>query len=177
MKVATLSCIVLASMIGCAGLDEPGAGMSEASQAVGTNCGDQPPCDCALKGTPQCADPDGDGVPARDDNCPGTSNADQADCDGDGTGDACDSDNSYVTNQSEGVVVSYIYSDPYCRNVPLQGRVFVQDVYERDQNTWYLTVQLCGPAGNGFENRTTSSESTTFIGLFYTGLRCLTYDP
>jgi predicted dienelactone hydrolase len=33
---------------------------------------------------------DGDGVPDATDNCPGTANADQADADGDETGDACD---------------------------------------------------------------------------------------
>jgi HYR domain/Thrombospondin type 3 repeat len=33
---------------------------------------------------------DGDGVPDAADNCPGTANADQADADRDGTGDACD---------------------------------------------------------------------------------------
>jgi len=36
------------------------------------------------------ADPDGDGVGERCDNCPDTANADQADADGDGVGDACD---------------------------------------------------------------------------------------
>lgn len=37
-----------------------------------------------------CDDPDGDGVCGADDNCPDTANADQADADGDGQGDACD---------------------------------------------------------------------------------------
>jgi hypothetical protein len=37
-------------------------------------------------------DPDGDGVISND-NCPFTYNPDQADCDGDGTGNVCDSDN------------------------------------------------------------------------------------
>ncbi len=36
------------------------------------------------------ADPDGDGVGERCDNCPDVANADQADGDGDGVGDACD---------------------------------------------------------------------------------------
>ena len=35
-------------------------------------------------------DADGDGVPSASDNCPDTPNADQADADGDGFGDACD---------------------------------------------------------------------------------------
>lgn len=39
-----------------------------------------------------CADTDGDGVLDGNDNCPTTSNANQADNDGDGLGDACDPD-------------------------------------------------------------------------------------
>ncbi len=35
-------------------------------------------------------DPDGDGVPTSEDNCPGVYNPDQADADGDGLGDLCD---------------------------------------------------------------------------------------
>ena len=37
-------------------------------------------------------DTDGDGVEDDEDNCPGTANADQADLDGDGVGDVCDSE-------------------------------------------------------------------------------------
>ncbi|HEU4759622.1 MAG TPA: thrombospondin type 3 repeat-containing protein [Dehalococcoidia bacterium] len=39
-----------------------------------------------------CADGDGDGMPDAFDNCPAVPNADQANTDGDVTGDACDSD-------------------------------------------------------------------------------------
>ena len=46
---------------------------------VTADCGDDP-------------DSDGDGVPDADDNCPDVANADQADTDGDGAGDACDPD-------------------------------------------------------------------------------------
>jgi hypothetical protein len=38
------------------------------------------------------ADTDGDGLPDNSDNCPATANADQANTDQDGTGDACDPD-------------------------------------------------------------------------------------
>ncbi|PPK87536.1 putative secreted protein (Por secretion system target) [Neolewinella xylanilytica] len=42
--------------------------------------------------TPPASDADGDGVIDAEDNCPETSNGDQTDTDGDGTGDACDDD-------------------------------------------------------------------------------------
>lgn len=42
------------------------------------------------------ADPDGDALDSRDDNCPFVSNADQADGDRDGLGDACDNCLSHV---------------------------------------------------------------------------------
>ena len=41
---------------------------------------------------PAVADPDDDGVPGNEDNCPDHANAGQEDCDGDGVGDACDGD-------------------------------------------------------------------------------------
>ncbi len=40
---------------------------------------------------PAYADPDGDGIPSSSDNCPLTYNPNQADCDANGVGDACDS--------------------------------------------------------------------------------------
>lgn len=39
---------------------------------------------------PTCKDTDNDGLPNGIDNCPNTANADQADTDGNGVGDACD---------------------------------------------------------------------------------------
>lgn len=53
--------------------------------------------------TPSCVvrpDSDGDGTPDAWDNCPSTSNADQADCDGDHVGNACDLNNVQSTPQS-----------------------------------------------------------------------------
>lgn len=45
-----------------------------------------------VKGVPAVVDSDGDGVPDTIDNCPFIANPDQIDTDGDGTGDACDTD-------------------------------------------------------------------------------------
>jgi hypothetical protein len=50
-------------------------------------------------------DSDGDGVRDGSDNCPYAPNADQADCDGDGAGDACDVFNGYT---SPGVTYEYL---------------------------------------------------------------------
>jgi hypothetical protein len=49
------------------------------------------------------ADEDGDGIPDDTDNCPGDSNPEQSDTDGDGTGDACDPDidNDGVLNDAD----------------------------------------------------------------------------
>jgi len=46
---------------------------------------------------PACTDTDGDGVCDPVDNCPTVANADQADADGDGLGDACDNDSDNDT--------------------------------------------------------------------------------
>ena len=53
------------------------------------------PCEVDVA-SPDCpnGDADGDDVPNGWDNCPQDFNADQADCDGDGRGDACDSESA-----------------------------------------------------------------------------------
>jgi Thrombospondin type 3 repeat/PKD domain/Cadherin-like domain len=63
---------------------------------------------------PPVIDTDGDGVPDSTDNCPGAANADQADADGDGLGDACDpdTDGDGVANASDN-----------CPSVPNAGQV------------------------------------------------------
>lgn len=52
-------------------------------------CGDNIDQDCN-GGDLACLDTDGDGVPDISDNCPNVANADQADSDGNGTGDVCE---------------------------------------------------------------------------------------
>ncbi|MCC6557179.1 MAG: hypothetical protein IT372_29865 [Polyangiaceae bacterium] len=74
------------------------------------------PCDCAFEGTPMCADPDGDGIPTMDDNCPYVSNPNQANCDNDGAGDVCDSLDGTQTKTQYSVYegVSHYQYDGWC---------------------------------------------------------------
>ncbi len=64
---------------------------------------------------PPPPDADGDGVPDDVDNCPTVANADQADCDNDGIGDACETD-----SDADGVVDD-------CDNCPLVANVDQSD--------------------------------------------------
>src|SRR5688500_2548600 len=74
------------------------AAVGSSSAAIQTGCPDSAPlCSCELKGMPICTDPDGDGLLSLYDNCDYAANANQANCDGDYIGDACDSDNVRVT--------------------------------------------------------------------------------
>lgn len=84
---------------------EAGSGSNNGCPGVGDIDGDGTPDendDCpsrwgpaSNRGCPPIADRDGDGVPDPDDNCPDDANADQADVDDDGVGDACDPPDHY----------------------------------------------------------------------------------
>lgn len=63
-------------------------------------------------------DSDGDGVPNTTDNCDYTANANQADCDGDGIGTACDTDNG--TWQLVSDTLCYIDKDTHTFDFDLE---------------------------------------------------------
>lgn len=110
MKNACLSLVLLAS-VGC--LEEevdPNVGESTAAVEPGFCsgiCHTNTPCDTACLTSPgleettcgdygRCSglqDPDNDGVLTQNDNCTYTYNPNQANCDGDSKGDACDNEN------------------------------------------------------------------------------------
>jgi hypothetical protein len=111
-----------------------------------TSCGTQIICNDCESGYDACiqscldfADDDGDGVLSRNDNCPFNPNPNQADCDGDGAGDACDSFNGTSTYWIEEDVVGppdffppmFIYQ--YC-----SGPWFytVYEIWIRRTTTW-----------------------------------------
>src|SRR5262245_35899966 len=88
----------LVTLFGCVANDDSSAHLSSVSSAEAqAGCDpDLPPCECTFKGYPFCADPDNDGVPNIDDDCPFTYNPGQENCDGDASGDVCDSDNAIL---------------------------------------------------------------------------------
>jgi hypothetical protein len=92
-------------------------------------CGPSLPCDtrctdaegtwvtCEDSGRCSTGDGDYDGVLTPDDNCPRHYNPDQSDCDGDGRGDACDTDNGIFQAVTDRVC--YIDEDGF----PLWGTI------------------------------------------------------
>ncbi len=78
---------------------------------------DDPPCvDICYDEYQDCLDfcqtqndDDNDGVINANDNCPNTPNANQADCDGDGVGNACDTFNGTIVTLSQSRTVDFTY--------------------------------------------------------------------
>lgn len=91
MKKATAISILctacLLAFVGCGGAMD-GTGANPFGGDAGLNDGDST-CEGAFCTTDVPVDTDGDGITDDQDNCPQATNADQADADGDGVGDAC----------------------------------------------------------------------------------------
>ncbi|HEV8580799.1 MAG TPA: thrombospondin type 3 repeat-containing protein [Thermoanaerobaculia bacterium] len=101
--------------------DDCGASYHECSISCGGNC-DQLCLDDYNYCMNNCQywDTDGDGVLDGSDNCPSTANSNQADCDGDGSGNVCDSLNgNFVPSGSQSVCAS-----------------------DRDDHVWGYTIEV-----------------------------------
>ena len=148
-KGAIILCLCAAA--GCYGtdLDDPSEG--ELTQEFQTGCDPNlPPCACALKGMDVCADPDGDGIPSLYDNCRFNYNPDQADCDGDGLGDACDSLNEIVTTSvTHSLQPVQISTYWVCVGDSGEPGTVYRIAEQTDRVTTTTTRTSCGPSGSG----------------------------
>jgi formylglycine-generating enzyme required for sulfatase activity len=103
----------------------------------------------ALCGVSQAAwaqDADGDGVPDAKDNCPLVANADQADCDDDGIGNACQSSESRTTGNM-GAFGSGVTASGTLPNVvtsPWPVRLTIKAVGDLNLATEFATLRLAG---------------------------------
>ncbi|HMJ15451.1 MAG TPA: hypothetical protein VK524_28745 [Polyangiaceae bacterium] len=131
--------------------------------AIVTGCPDDAPlCSCALKNEQICKDPDRDGLLSLYDNCDYVANPNQANCDGDYSGDACDSNNVTVTRTTQRADTPAVPTGAtYC--------VYDEDVHsilfgEIEWQTGTRTIETsryCGPSGNRTETRVVSTDIDT----------------
>ncbi len=109
-------------------------------------------------------DQDGDGVPDSQDNCPSVANSNQADCDGDGVGDVCDSFNGTETylGYSITLIAAYLVDD-YCDEIGFHYSLWLG--YYLREDYWRRT--------------TCSGQSTTVVvpSTFYAFFTTVYYDP
>ena len=135
-------------MTGCvAESTEPETGSQE--DEIGQCDPALPPCACLLAGTEVCGDADHDGIAELSDNCPDVANASQADCDGDGKGDACDDVNKIVDPESN---VAFVIDTVRSETLVCTGIVFSPTAYRKftvsrlEQH--FHQEHFCGPSGN-----------------------------
>jgi hypothetical protein len=117
--------------------------------AAGTACSGGT---CNASGTCVSPDDDGDGIPNSQDNCPEVSNPAQTDCDSDGIGDACDSDNVRIGQETVLTSTVTTLSSQSMSCITATGDIGTADLNENENVTTYVhTESNCGPSGNQSE--------------------------
>ncbi|MFM1935658.1 MAG: hypothetical protein RI990_617, partial [Planctomycetota bacterium] len=100
----------------------------------------------AIAPAARAQDADGDGIADAADNCPLVANADQADCDQDGVGDACQSSESRTTGNmgafGSGVTASGTLADIGPSLWPV--RLTVKAIGDLNLQTEFATLRLAG---------------------------------
>ncbi len=100
----------------------------------------------AIAPAARAQDADGDGIADAADNCPLVANADQADCDQDGVGDACQSSESRSTGNmgafGSGVIAAGILADIGPSLWPV--RLTVKAIGDLNLQTEFATLRLAG---------------------------------
>jgi hypothetical protein len=109
----------------------------------------------------ECAPPvdtDGDGDPDNLDNCPNVANADQANCDGDAQGNACDSFNGHEVLQSTNRTLNNFYREQdFCGRAAFSETLWKRYVEVQTITRTYLRDFCDGTADSTYSTQQTGT--------------------
>ncbi len=139
-------------LAGCFGAED-GVDVGQTDEELTGHCAPGVPlCVCNPDAT-GCIDSDGDGIIDSADNCPHVYNPNQADCDHDRIGDACDPVNAWATVfddtnvKTTGQFLGCIIVGHDAKGNPVTEILQTNEVHTTV--TRYTTEHYCGPSGSG----------------------------